>query len=138
MDKILDLAKKNEKTLQTSLGGSCYQKAQPWRNPKTKYYASIQSYPQKLYPGFCSGTGYVSTLHLANKVVETSPNIPFFHLEDVYLALVLKKIEYKLTWYDGFVQGARRCTNKGSGKTFTIHEIKPELMRKMWNSCGKT
>ncbi|KAK7090019.1 hypothetical protein V1264_009879 [Littorina saxatilis] len=138
VNRILDLARSKEKTLMTSLGGCCYQTGKPWRDPKTKYYASIRSYPQPTYPGFCSGTGYISTLNVARKIVETSPNIPFFHLEDVYLALVMRSINYKLTMYEGFVAGTEACTVPSRAKrTYTIHDISAETIRKLWDQkCG--
>nr|KAG5699083.1 hypothetical protein BaRGS_017766 [Batillaria attramentaria] len=57
MDHLLALLNREETTLKTNLGGSCFQTGRPWRDPKTKYYASVRSYPQSTYPGFCSGTG---------------------------------------------------------------------------------
>ena len=139
VERILSLSKAHESTLKKALGGSCHQSAKPWRDPKTKYYASIRSYPQSTYPGFCSGTGYVSTLDVARKIVETSPNIPFFHLEDVYLALLLRHVHYKLVPYPGFAQGPGVCKNFPSRarSAMTIHEVKPQEMRQMWASkCG--
>ena len=138
VERILALAKAHESTLKRSLGGSCYQTAAPWRDPKTKYYASIRSYPQSTYPGFCSGTGYISTLDVARKIVETSPNIPFFHLEDVYLALLLRHVRYSLTRYGGFAAGTGVCKVPSRAKqTVTIHEVKPAEMRQLWASkCG--
>jgi hypothetical protein len=135
VERILTLAREHEITLNTSLGGQCYQVSKPWRDPRTKYYASIKSYPQPTYPGFCSGTGYVSTLNLARKAVETSPNIPFFHLEDVYLTLVLRHVGYKLTMYPGFVEGPNACLKEHKKITKTIHEIPPQVIRDIWDKC---
>ncbi|KAL8600684.1 hypothetical protein ACOMHN_006750 [Nucella lapillus] len=137
VDKLLNLAKNNHNSLQTSLGGRCHQSGKPWRNPKTKYYASIRSYPQASYPGFCSGTGYVGSFNVAQKIVETSPNVPFFHLEDVYLALVLRTIGYKLTMYGGFVEGSDVCAKRSAKHTITIHEVSPTKIREFWaKKCG--
>ena len=138
VERILALAKAHEGTLKTSLGGACYPTAKPWRDPRTKYYASIRSYPQSTYPGFCSGTGYVSTLEVARKIVDTSPNIPFFHLEDVYLALLLRHVGYRLTYYEGFAQGAGVCkVPSRARRAMTIHEINAKDIRQFWASkCG--
>ncbi|XP_076435317.1 beta-1,3-galactosyltransferase 1-like [Babylonia areolata] len=140
VERLLELANKKDATLQTSIGGSCFQVGKPWRDPKTKYYASVQSYPQSTYPGFCSGTGYISSMKVARKILETSPNIPFFHLEDVYLALVMRHVGYRLTRYSGFAEGAGVCAPRGgvwARAVLTIHEVSPEKMREFWaRKCG--
>ena len=53
---VLDIVRNNFSSLQTNIVGSCAQRADPLRNQKSKWYASIHSYPWKFYPGFCSGT----------------------------------------------------------------------------------
>ena len=90
MPNVLDIVRNNFSSLQTNIVGSCSQRAGPIRNQKSKWFASINSYPGKFYPGFCSGTGYLTSLNVAQKVFEVSPHVPYFHLEDVYVALCIK------------------------------------------------
>ncbi|CAG2228449.1 B3GALT1 [Mytilus edulis] len=91
----------NANALQNAVGGSCQRIASPIRDKRSKWYASFESYPEKTYPGYCSGTGYVTSLNVITKIVEISKTVPFFHLEDVYVALCIKKW-IKITSYKRF------------------------------------
>lgn len=121
--------------LQSAVAGSCSQKAKPIRHKQSKWYASIESYPQQLYPGFCSGTGYVTSMNVATKVYQISPSVPFFHLEDVYVALCLRKLGFKLQRLPGFNVGRRRmdpCLFKGRF-LITAHHMSPIMLQMVWN-----
>jgi beta-1,3-galactosyltransferase 1 len=121
--------------LQSAVAGSCTQRAKPIRQIKSKWYASIESYPQQLYPGFCSGTGYVTSMNVASKVYHVSPSVPFFHLEDVYVALCLRKLGFKLQRVPGFNVSRRRmdpCLFKGRF-LISAHHMSPILLQMIWN-----
>ncbi|KAK3597982.1 hypothetical protein CHS0354_042333 [Potamilus streckersoni] len=132
---LLELLRKHEKALQKAVGGSCTQKASPIRVQTSKWYASYQSFPHKYYPGFCSGTGYVTSLNVVRKVYEVSPNIPFFHLEDVYMSLCINTIGYKLLGLQGFNTGRPKldpCLYK-SFKLITSHGLSAHMQKSIWN-----
>ncbi|XP_045210112.2 beta-1,3-galactosyltransferase 1-like [Mercenaria mercenaria] len=121
--------------LQSAIAGSCNQKAKPIRNRKSKWYASVDSYPQQFYPGFCSGTGYVTSMNVAAKIYRISPSVPFFHLEDVYVSLCLRKLGFKLQRVPGFNAGRRKldpCLFKGN-ILVTAHQMSPVMLRLIWN-----
>ena len=99
---IVEALNKEEKQLQTTVSGTCALVAKPIRNTKSKWYASIWSYPHDSYPGFCSGTGYVTSRTVAEQIYNISKTVPFFHLEDVYVALCVKKLGFKLRHLPGF------------------------------------
>ncbi|CAH1792062.1 unnamed protein product [Owenia fusiformis] len=82
--------------------GDCYQTGVPNRDKKSKWYASFREYPRSTYPGFCSGTGYLSTMKVVKDIVKVSPNIPYFYLEDVYVAICIRKLGYTLRKHYGF------------------------------------
>lgn len=121
-------------SLQTAVGGACHMSAGPIRDKNSKWYASKLSYPRNTYPGFCSGTGYVTSMNVATKIYETSKNVPFFHLEDVYVALCIKKLGYKLKPIAGFNSGRTPpgCAYK-TKNVVTSHYMGLPLIRKMWN-----
>ncbi|XP_053561890.1 beta-1,3-galactosyltransferase 5 [Bombina bombina] len=68
----------------------------PIRIKSSKWYTSIEEYPKDRYPPFCSGTGYVFSVDVAQKIYQISGIVPFFKLEDVYIGLCLEKIEIRL------------------------------------------
>jgi len=129
------------KRLQTSVAGKCFKKAFPIRNTQSKWYASYLSFPDKTYPGFCSGTSYVTSAKVAHQIYEISPNVPFFHLEDVYVALCIRKLGLNLEPMPGFNAGRPNldpCVYKGS-QLISAHQLNSAMMYNMWDrSCIKT
>ena len=131
---IVKYVSNNEKTLQSAVAGSCALKAFPIRSKKSKWFASERSYPNKYYPGFCSGTGYVTSGTVARKIYEESPNVPFFHLEDVYVSLCIRKLGMKLIPVKGFHSDRPRadpCVYK-SGSLLTSHRLSAPMLKDIW------
>ena len=138
LHNIYHLADNDEFLLRTAIGGECYATAQPIRNVQSKYYTSIHLYPQRHYPGFCSGTGYISSMDVAKKIRKASIDIPFFHLEDVYIALVIRRLGYHLHEFHGFMSHYTTCNSPFKSKSLmTIHNVSSGKMYKLWKmKCG--
>ena len=133
---VLNIVRRNLSSLQTNIVGRCYQNAGPIRDKTSKWFASVNSYPGKFYPGFCSGTGYLTSLNVAQKVYEISPHVPFFHLEDVYVALCIKKLGYHLKGFPGFNPEHPEldaCLYNGKDLV-TAHYMTPTMTRQMWKT----
>ncbi|VDI73146.1 beta-1,3-galactosyltransferase 1 [Mytilus galloprovincialis] len=125
--------KDNADALKTAVGGSCYRVANPIRDKGSKYYASFESYQEKTYPGYCSGTGYVTTLNVITKIVKISKEVPFFHLEDVYVALCINKIGLRLHPIIGFMLAYDFGNCKNNDQTLvTIHQVSVSMLRRIW------
>ncbi|KAL4229093.1 UDP-GalNAc beta-1 [Mactra antiquata] len=125
--------------LEKTIVGSCSKQAKPIRNQKSKYYASEESYPEPFYPGFCSGTGYLTSMNVVRKVYEVSPNVPFFHLEDVYVSLCIRKLDYKLLKVPGFYTARPKlhpCLYKSSN-IITVHHLSPVMLMMVWRGKCK-
>ncbi|XP_033758670.1 beta-1,3-galactosyltransferase 1-like [Pecten maximus] len=137
---IMTTLKNHKEKLQTSVGGACHQVAKPIRDHRSKWYASKKSFPGSNYPGFCSGTGYVTSMNVATKVFGVSQHVPFFHLEDVYVALCIKRLGYKLVAIPGFNAARFKpdpCIYHGNSIR-TSHQVPPDMMEKMWfGKCDK-
>ncbi|KAK6173283.1 hypothetical protein SNE40_016763 [Patella caerulea] len=122
--------------LNTAVGGSCSQIAFPIRDTASKWYASYSKYPGRTYPGFCSGTGYVLSVNVAQKVFEISKDVPFFHLEDVYVAMCVRKLRFKLVRFRGFTipwEDSDPCELK-SDKVITSHRVPPIFLKAIWET----
>ncbi|OCT85324.1 beta-1,3-galactosyltransferase 2 [Xenopus laevis] len=120
----------------------------PNRNKKSKWYMSQELYPGDLYPPFCSGTGYVFSGDLAEKIYKVSLSIPRLHLEDVYIGVCLAKLGIKpvpppkesdfniwRVYYSDCVYN----------QIVTSHQFQPTELLKYWNqlqqnkhACSKT
>lgn len=134
--EMIKMLNKREAVLQKVVGGSCHLAAGPIRDQRSKWYASFKSYPHKTYPGFCSGTGYVTSMALTKKLYEVSPNVPFFHLEDVYIALCIRKLGLTLLALPGFhnYRTALNPCEMRSSKILTSHEVPTDFLRKVWTA----
>ncbi|XP_065124175.1 beta-1,3-galactosyltransferase 2 [Paramisgurnus dabryanus] len=64
----------------------------PIRNKRSKWYMSPELYPSERYPTFCSGTGYVFSGDMAQRIYGASLSIHRLHLEDVYVGICLAKL----------------------------------------------
>lgn len=133
---LLNTVRKNIDLLQTAVVGFCLEVTPPNRDNSSKWFASVKSYPGKTYPGFCSGTGYVTSINITRKIYEISSYVPFFHLEDVYVSLCIKRLGYHLKRIQGFHSYRPKldpCVYKGN-QLVTSHEMTPDMIKKMWNS----
>ena len=133
---VLDIVRRNLNFLLMGVAGSCSTKNnRPNRDRKSKWYASMNSFPEKVYPNFCSGTGYLTSLNVVRRVIEISPHVPFFHLEDIYVALCIQKLGYHTKSFPGFNNirpNLDACLFKGK-LLVTAHYMSPTMIRKMWN-----
>ncbi|XP_070180980.1 beta-1,3-galactosyltransferase 1-like [Littorina saxatilis] len=91
----------------TAVGGFCKNNEMPIRDPRSKYFASEEQYPDPEYPPFCSGPGYVTTPAVAKEIVKVSRGVPFFHLEDVYIGFCLRSLRMNVKHLPGFSLGKR-------------------------------
>ncbi|XP_074658642.1 beta-1,3-galactosyltransferase 1-like [Tubulanus polymorphus] len=119
-------------------GGSCYSGSLPIRNPNSKYYASRQAWPHDQYPAFCDGqTGYILTPKVAADLYHMSKNVPFFHLEDVYIGLCMKALGNEIKPINGFFKGLSGTVNDMcfyKKEVFTVHKVSVERLRTIWNT----
>lgn len=125
---------KYKDVLQRSVGGYCVQSANPVRDKNSKWYVSLKTYPHAKYHGYCSGTGYVTSMAVTQKVFEISKHIPFFHLEDIYVGLCINKLKFSFTRIPGFNPHfiPISCVYKRTN-VITSHQVSPQQMRQIWN-----
>jgi hypothetical protein len=131
MPSVLD---KYKDVLQRSVGGFCVQSASPVRDKSSKWYVSMKMYPHSRYHGYCSGTGYVVSMAVAQKVFNISKHIPFFHLEDIYVGLCINKLKFAFTRIPGFNPSFIRIScNYKRRSVITSHQVSPQQMRQIWD-----
>ncbi|KAL4230643.1 Beta-1 [Mactra antiquata] len=87
---------------QEFIGGMCWGPSSPHRDTNSKWFVSFVQYRHSLFPSMCSGTGYVMSRDVADGILRQSPNIPFFYLEDVYVAICVKQLNVRPLVLDGF------------------------------------
>ncbi len=62
------------------------------RDKNSKWYVSVELYPESQYPTYVLGMGYVFSNDLPPKIVEASEAIKPFNIEDAYMGACLKRL----------------------------------------------
>lgn len=130
---LLRVVDQHRDVLQRSVGGFCVLAANPIRDKGSKWYASETMYPQRKYPGYCSGTGYVTSMSVTQRVFDISKHVPFFHLEDIFVGLCIKKIGFAFTRIGGFNANFIPISCSYKQSVITSHGVNPKQMRQAWD-----
>ncbi|XP_070173623.1 beta-1,3-galactosyltransferase 5-like [Littorina saxatilis] len=139
---LMDKLNPVETELQTATSGTCAMSPQIIRNTRNKWSATYKEYPADEYPRYCSGTAYAGTVNVAKQLVNVSKDIPFFHLEDVFVGLCLKQLGYQVKSLGGFHMLTPRFVRGDvcevwRAKVATIHVVPPKVLRQYWSApCG--
>ncbi|XP_038656894.1 beta-1,3-galactosyltransferase 5-like [Scyliorhinus canicula] len=113
----------------------------PIRDISSKWYVSEQEYPQEKYPPFCSGTGYVMSADVANRVWNISRIVPYFKLEDVYIGLCLAELKIdpvEIHSEEKFFNGKVTFSVCKFRKLITVHQVNPSELLIYWKSLADT
>ncbi|XP_053399894.1 beta-1,3-galactosyltransferase 1-like [Mercenaria mercenaria] len=123
------------------IGGTCWGPGSPIRNSKSKWYASVVQYRHSRYPAMCSGTGYVMSRDVVSGILQTSPNVPFFYLEDVYIAICANTLGLHPVKLKGFKNNRARfdpCSYRN--QIITSHRLNAHDLHYEWTesrTCPK-
>lgn len=115
------------------MGGMCWGPSSPHRDLTSKWYVSFVQYRHSLFPSMCSGTGYVMSRDTIAGILRQAPNVPFFHLEDVYVALCVKRLEINPVMLDGFKNTFVEfdpCLYRNT--VITSHEVSADKLYYIW------
>ncbi|XP_067892600.1 beta-1,3-galactosyltransferase 2-like [Heterodontus francisci] len=108
----------------------------PNRNKDSKWYMPPELYPSERYPVFCSGTGYVFSGDLAEKIFKVSLSIRRLHLEDVYVGICLAKLRIDpVPPPNEFLFNHWRVSYSTCkySHLITSHQFQPSELIKYWN-----
>ncbi|XP_072354208.1 beta-1,3-galactosyltransferase 5-like [Scyliorhinus torazame] len=112
----------------------------PVRDISSKWFISEQEYPQEKYPSFCSGTGYVLSADVANRVWNISGIIPYFKLEDVYIGLCLAELKIapvEIHSEEKFHNWKVTFSVCEFRKLITSHGVNPSELLSYWKALGE-
>jgi len=71
------------------LGGYCFT-VMPDRRDSSKFYVPYSMYPDRYYPTYCSGPGYVMSHSTAASILSVSTDVAFLPMEDVFVSGVCR------------------------------------------------
>jgi len=106
-------------------------------SPSSKWYVSHKEYPYRRYHGICHGFGCITRMHTLHNILKVYVNIPYIHLEDVYIGLCVKRLGYKLANIGGFFREEdieySPCNLKHH-KSVLGHHVSLQQMEVAWNT----
>jgi len=107
-------------------------------NPKCKYYVSYNLYPEKFYPPYLLGAGFIMSNKMAVRLFQTTLKTRIFPIDDAFLGTLLKQIGVE-------PQSDKTFKNKGIkisdvcrlAKIKTFHRMLPDRLISVWNEYTK-
>jgi len=123
------------------MGGFCWGPSFPHRDISSKWFVSYKSYRHHQFPPMCSGTGYIMSRDVVQLILRKSLNVPFFHLEDVYISLCIQKTDVtsvKLAGFSNLRTKFEDC-DLYKNNVITSHYMNPEVLYDYWEklkSCN--
>lgn len=135
---VINLQKRlsaNTASLESTVVGACTKDRRPVRTSSSKYFVSREVYPFSLYPKYCSGTCYITSVSLVQKIRKISVNVPFYHLEDVYVGMCLQLLGATVKNDCGFNINVSGFQLKDFYNTNFVsgHSLSPEQLAKVWD-----
>ncbi|XP_075688367.1 beta-1,3-galactosyltransferase 2-like [Rhinoderma darwinii] len=137
---IYKLLLPDQKPRKNFLTGYLMKDFEPNRNTESKWYMSPELYPGEHYPWFCSGTGYVFSGDLAEKILKVSASIKLLHLEDVFVGICLDKLGIspvpppKESDFNHWKVSYSHCLYN---QIVTSHQFEPSELIRCWESLQK-
>lgn len=84
---ILELENLSDPT--TYYGGIILNGTRVVRDKNHRHYISERQYKENLYPPYCKGSMYVFSGNLLPRLVETADIIPYMHVDDAYVGILM-------------------------------------------------
>ncbi|XP_067119667.1 beta-1,3-galactosyltransferase 1-like isoform X1 [Centruroides vittatus] len=107
----------------------------PHRLKKSKWYVSEKEYKNNFYPNFTSGPSYLFTTDSAKILFETSLELPYLHLEDVFMTgVVADKADIKRVANNEFKNDHRSLTFQSFNTLISAHEYSPRTLHRIWKN----
>lgn len=96
-------------------------------------------YPEKTYPNYLSGTGYVMSTSVAFKLYQAALVTPLLHLEDVYITgLCAKRAKVTPVNHPGFSYVPRKIDPCVLRNAITTHKVNASNMYVIWVKLNDT
>lgn len=130
---LLDLSQTMAPINNTVIGHCYLSGSTPVRYNKSKWYISEEAWPYPTYPQYCSGTGYLMTGDVPDKLLNAIPGGPENwqwaykrdHIEDVIFTGYLRQLANVTVKHDEQFISKRNYLDLYSGRTITIHSFRP-------------
>ena len=139
---LLDLLKTGKSKFENVMFGDCITNAMPWRWPFHKWAISVKEYSGLTFPPYCIGTTFLTSFPMMEALIDISPHVPFFPIEDVYFGMCMKQLggKYQNQKTEGFNLLPLEGSSEGGGcpypaPLYTVHPLTPRHIRHTWGLC---
>ena len=118
--------------------GNCVGSGYPHRSPTSKWYTPYRYYPYKWYPSFCLGSAFIMKTTTIQRILTSSEEFPFFHIEDVLVSGILaekgriKRLSTPDIRLDGTLKMEEHICNLGNATLKAQLVNDKNLMYKIW------
>ena len=104
-------------------------------DPTWKYYVSYNLYPEKIYPPYVSGGGFIMSSNMAIRLFNATLSSRIIPIDDAFLGIMLKKIKVHPQNDKTFKSwGLKKTTVCRLSKIKTYHKVLPKNLKTLWNS----
>jgi len=119
--------------------GSMTMKGKPIRDPRSKWYLSLEDFPYPTFPPFAHGPGYILTKNLADFISDQSSanQLKIFILEDVSLATWVDRAKNEFGMPVDILHNHNFLNGGCTANSITGHYLRPYQMRCMWQKVKR-
>ncbi|XP_068130460.1 beta-1,3-galactosyltransferase 1-like [Hyperolius riggenbachi] len=106
----------------------------PNRQESSKWYMPLSQYSKEVYPPYCSGTGYLFSGDLSEKIYRQAQGLPMFPFEDVFIGMCLENIGVQISkpggdWFIGEKISYDKCHFVN---IVTVHHFRTDELLELW------
>ena len=136
--KIAQFLANQKFSLPNAILGRCFRRTFVERNSTYKYYVPMEEYSLRYFPSYCSGSGYLMSLHTLKNLVRISYFIPKIRMEDAYLGVCAYCANLKLISRDEFGLEFSEIEDKIKKPEdlfsfMLVHSVPYDVIRSLWN-----
>ena len=96
------------------------------RSKMNKWHVSKEAYPYSRYPPYASGTGYLLSRDVLQKMVHKAPEVQYFPMEDAYTGVLASKLGIPIKDTSRFVLNNVNWSVCNYLYLMVIHQVSPE------------
>lgn len=108
--------------------------------PRSKYYVSEKLWPEKYYPPYVSGGGFIMSYVMAVKIFQAMKELPIIPIDDAFIGVCLRKLGLRPTNHKGFKSWGIKYLEQSNcvwNEVMTFHKLQPEELEQMWKAFIK-